>query len=376
MGRHIYVHNPFCISKCPYCDFYSCPNVSKGKIQRYYETCVNEVRFLAANKKSAEDDHMDTIYFGGGTPSYPDAEHITTLLKTILEEFGIKEAEKTIEVNPSSLDMDKAGAYLDAGFNRVSVGIQSLDDEVLKLLGRRHDRKGAIDALKILKDAGFENISADLMTGVPGQSVEGIKNDCLTLASLGVKHISTYSLAIEEGTMFFEKYKNTIEDIVSPDLERKMYHETLNCLEDLGYKRYEISNSALPGFESRHNTCYWDGAEYYGIGAGAHGYLESVRYGHKDDIDGYIKDFRANVYTEEVMSEEEKMREYPFLALRTKKGIDTQRFKKRFGKDIHDVFSEAINKNVSSGLLEDEPGFIRLTLKGLDLANQVSEDFL
>ena len=376
MGRHVYVHNPFCISKCPYCDFYSLPCVSGDKIRAFYKTCLKETEYLASEYKALEDDYPDTVYFGGGTPSYPEESYITELLKTITDSFGIGDCEKTIEVNPSSLTMEKAESYLRAGFNRASVGIQSLDDNVLRLLGRRHDSQGALRALDILKKAGFTNISVDLITGVPGESIGGIRSDCIKLARAGVKHISTYSLMICEGTSFYSIYKDTLEDIVSPDQERAMYHETMSCLSDLGFVRYEISNSCLPGYESRHNSSYWEGFEYYGIGAGAHGYLDSVRYGHKDDIDDYIRDFKANVYIEEQMTPEDKMREYPFLKLRTLKGIDRARFSSRFGADIYDVFGDAIKENMTQDLLEECDGFIRLTKKGLDLADLVAESFL
>ncbi|MCR4689264.1 MAG: radical SAM family heme chaperone HemW [Saccharofermentans sp.] len=376
MGRHIYVHNPFCISKCPYCDFYSVPCATEDLMKRYYETCIKETEYLAENMHAAEDDHPDTIYFGGGTPSYPGKELIAKLLRSITEAFSISDCEKTIEVNPSSIDEDKAAYYLECGFNRASVGVQSLSDEVLKTLGRRHDSGMAVKAIENLKKAGFTNISADLITGVPGQSLEGLVKDIRTLVSLGVTHVSTYSLMIEEGTRFYGLYKDTLEELVPPELEREMYHKTLLTLEELGFIPYEISNSAIPGFESRHNACYWDGCEYYGIGAGSHGFLGSVRYGHKDDIEDYIRDFKANCYIEEKMSLEDKMREYPFLALRTRKGMDILKFKERFGKDIHEVFEDAISKNKALGYLEESEGFIKLTLQGLDLANPVIEDFL
>ena len=400
MARHIYVHNPFCARKCPYCDFYSITDNSC--IEEFYKAAINETELIGSvitDKTGAnpltDADGKDTVYFGGGTPSVPDSHLIAELFESIKNNFAVSDdAEITIEVNPSSVREDKLEEYLKAGFNRISLGVQSLHDDVLKTLGRLHDSKGAVDAIKKITAAGFTNVSADLITGVPGETLEGIKQDIKTFHEFGVKHISTYSLSIEEGTPFFERYSKTLEDLVSPDDERKMYHGTREFLQSLGYETYEISNSALPGFKSIHNSSYWNSCEYFAIGAGAHGYLGDMRYGHKDDVLSYInemkdltsKDYKdflegrkndlVSLYAEEMLSKEDKMREVPFLRLRTTEGILLDEFFKMFGEEFENVFAREVEDNIKKGLLERKERTLRLTRSGLDLANKVIEDFL
>ena len=400
MARHIYVHNPFCARKCPYCDFYSVTDHSC--IEEFYKAAIKETELIGSvitdktgTNPLTDADGKDTVYFGGGTPSVPDSHLIAELLGSVKKNFNISDdAEITIEVNPSSVREDKLEEYLKAGFNRISLGVQSLHDDVLKTLGRLHDSKGAVDAIKKITAAGFTNVSADLITGVPGETLEGIKQDIKTFYELGVKHISTYSLSIEEGTLFFERYSKTLEDLVSPDDERKMYHGTREFLQSLGYETYEISNSALPGFKSIHNSSYWNSCEYFAIGAGAHGYLGGMRYGHKDDVISYInemkdltsKDYKdflegrkndlVSLYVEEMLSKEDKMREVPFLRLRTTEGILLDEFFKIFGEEFENVFAREVEDNIKKGLLERKERTLRLTRSGLDLANKVIEDFL
>ena len=400
MGRHIYVHNPFCVRKCPYCDFYSITDRSCAR--PYYEAAVKEALFWAGFDKEHGticDDGPDTVYFGGGTPSCVPEELACGLLETITSSFGIgSDAEITLEVNPASFSKEKGKAYLGSGFNRLSMGIQSLDDGVLKTLGRLHDSGGALKALDEAFEAGFTNISVDFITGVPGQTVDMILKGLETVIGRGVKHVSTYSLSIEENTPFYALYKDSIEDLLTPEIERTMYHVVRQFLTRNGIIPYEISNSSVPGFESRHNTSYWDGADYYAVGAGAHGLLNSVRFGHNDDVGSYIKcagsikeDDILNLlgfgketsdliegflYCEERLDQEDKMREYPFLKLRTSKGIDTADFYKRFGKRFEEVYKNELSDNIGKGLLGAEGQRVFLTDKGLDLANLVMEDFL
>lgn len=400
MGRHIYVHNPFCVRKCPYCDFYSITDRSCANA--YYETAVKEARFWADFDKkhgSSCDSGPDTVYFGGGTPSCVPEELVCALLEEIISSFGISsDAEITLEVNPASFSKEKGKKYLSSGFNRLSMGIQSLDDGVLKTLGRLHDSKGAIKALNEAFESGFANISVDFITGVPGQNIDMILNGLKTVIDMGVKHVSTYSLSIEEDTPFYDLYKDSIEDLLTPETERSMYHVVRRFLGSNGIIPYEISNSSIPGYESRHNTAYWDGADYYAIGAGAHGYLNSVRFGHEDNVGSYIKcagsikeddilkllgyeiitadSVEGLFYCEERLTLEDKMREYPFLKLRTSKGIDTAEFYNRYGKKFEEVFKNELAGNIGKRLLTSEGQRIFLTEKGLDLANLVMEDFL
>lgn len=399
MGRHIYVHNPFCVRKCPYCGFFSVTDKTLAK--DYYTQAMAEALLWAELDKEikSSDDGIDTVYFGGGTPSCVSENLICSLLETVTESFGIgKDAEITLEVNPASFTLEKGQSYIASGFNRLSMGIQSLDDNVLKTLGRLHDSKGALEALNTAFRAGFDNISADFMTGVPGQTSEGILTDLQKVLDKGVKHISTYSLMIEEDTPFQTRYKDIIEDLVPPDTERRMYHEVRRFLTEKGMIPYEISNSCMPGFESRHNTSYWNGSDYYAIGAGAHGYINSVRFGHYEDVSSYISSMkRINkeevlsllgfggktldkveglLYCEERLGLEDKMKEYPFLKLRTTRGINKAEFEERFGKRFEEVYKDELRSNIERGYLKDEGQFVSLTEQGLDFANLVMEDFL
>lgn len=369
MARHIYVHIPFCARKCDYCDFYSV--ASRDLIEDYFDALKKEI----LNTKICPDnnpDEVDTVYFGGGTPSIPDAHFITDTLKLILDRFGISsDAEITIECNPNSVTYEKFIAYKDAGFNRVSLGIQSLHDDVLKTLGRLHDSKRAIEALGETFKAGFTNVSADLMLGIPGQTLEGLLEDGRKLADLNVTHVSMYSLIIEEGTPFYTRYKN-IEDIVDPDLERRMYHELRDLLGSKGLAPYEISNCGRP---SLHNMSYWNAMEYYAFGAGASGYVEDKRFSHAPDIRSYIGDPLC-VEVEEIMTQDSKMSEYVMLRFRTSDGVDPEEFKKRFGRDVEDLFGDRLNKLISDGMLEILDGRYTLTRKGLDFANLVFGEFI
>lgn len=248
MARHIYIHIPFCERKCAYCSFYSIADKSvEGK---YFDAVRKELEYIRENIErypDNNDDDLDTIYFGGGTPSSVDEKEIRDILKRTREIFGIGPGEITIEVNPHSLTLEKAKAYREAGFNRISIGVQSLTDDVLKVLGRLHDREGALAAVDTAKKAGFENISADLMTGVPGQKTEDILRDAETLTGSGVDHISMYSLSIEEGTLFEQRYGKDIEKYISQEEDRDMYHSLRAFLKENGYIPYEISNCAKKG---------------------------------------------------------------------------------------------------------------------------------
>ena len=400
MARHIYVHNPFCARKCPYCDFYSVTDPSF--IGAFYKAAIKETLLIGSVIDDAsgtnpvtDTDGKDTIYFGGGTPSLPDSDLICSLLNEICKSFDIaSDAEITIEANPSSVTSEKLSDYRHAGFNRISLGVQSLDDNVLRTLQRLHDSKGAVEAIRKIGNAGFNNISADLITGVPGETLEGICKDIKTFHDFGIKHISTYSLMLEEGTPFYDRYSKTIEEYVPQETERAMYHGTRDYLQSLGYETYEISNSALPGYKSIHNSAYWNSCEYFSIGAGAHGFLGDMRYGHRDDVMAYIDemneitsdDYKAflegnkiglkSLYSEEVLTKEDKMREVPFLRLRTTEGIILDEFFKVFGVKFEDVFGKAVKTNIENGLLERKERTLRLTRSGLDLANKVIEDFL
>ena len=395
MGRSIYVHIPFCERKCPYCDFYSIADRSQASA--YIEALLQEIRAFAGSEVRFDDmtDLPDTLYIGGGTPSSIPAEDIAKIVNSIRKLFGLGDnSEITIEVNPSSLTMDKALIYKDCGINRVSMGVQSLDDQVLKTLGRLHDSDCARRAIDILKNAGFTNISCDLMCGIPGQTISSAEESARELTELGIKHISCYSLSIEEGTLFEQRYKDNIEDLVPPEEEREMYHRVRALLAAKGLARYEISNNSVGGYESRHNLNYWAGGNYYAFGAAAAGYLQDMRFTHPASVAAYIEAAKAItpesikeyfdskqeksdlLITTDIMDREEKMKEYPFLALRTSYGMSRKVFLERFNVQIDEFFADAIRKNIDEGLLIEFEDTIRLTDKGFDFADKVIRDMI
>ncbi|HAW16432.1 MAG TPA: coproporphyrinogen III oxidase [Clostridiales bacterium] len=373
MAKHIYVHIPYCEAKCPYCSFFSVTD--KSREEMLFDSMERDVRsyegFIDEN-----DDTRDSVYFGGGTPSFASPSLICGLLFEIRRVFEIGEdAEITIEVNPNSLTEDLAARYRRAGFNRISVGVQSLHDDVLRTLGRLHNGEGAEEALKICGRAGFTNISADLIIGVPGQRREDAVRDADVLISLGVKHISMYSLSIEEGTEFEKRYGDDPESYFPEETEREMYHGLRTHLKEKGIFPYEISNCAYKGYESVHNSSYWRGCDYVGIGPGAVGFLKGKRIRGVEDIGRYIASPTDKI-TDEVVGEEDRVKEYAMLMLRMTEGIDRAEFKRKFKRDPDEVFGEAIKANLLRGLIESDERGIRLTSKGTDLANIVSEDFL
>lgn len=374
MGRHIYVHIPFCEAKCPYCSFYSVADTSR--CGEYFDALIKEIR---EEDRICEDDpyEKDTVYFGGGTPSVPHERHIVRVLRELIEKYDIdpSEAEITIEVNPHSFTAAKAAAFRMAGFNRISMGIQSLHDDTLRTLGRLHDRKTALEALRIAKEAGFDNISGDLILGVPGQTYDDVIEDAGELIKAGVTHISSYSLSIEEGTVFERRYGDSLDDPDIQEEERRMYHGLRDFLKENGFIPYEISNSAKEGRRSRHNDSYWRAVEYYGFGAGSHGYLQGQRYGHEDNVALYIEE-PTYKEVEEELSIEDKMAEYAMLILRTSDGLTEEGFMERFGRDIPEDIKERMRGLVAKGLCEEIRGGIRLNRHGLDYANEAFMEFL
>lgn len=379
MAKHIYVHIPFCIRKCDYCDFYSVSQCEK-KISSYFDALMREIEITQVVDDTNDDD-IDTVYFGGGTPSVPDSRLICDCLVKIIDKFDIKtNAEITIECNPASVNRQKFGDYKRAGFNRVSIGIQSLYDETLKTLGRLHNRERAIEAIREAKEVGFTNISADLMLGIPGQTLDEVIANAKLLVELGVTHVSMYSLIIEEGTKFYDRYVDTLEDYMPQELERQMYHSLRSYLEENGITPYEISNC---GVMSVHNTSYWKGYEYYAFGPASSGFIQNKRFTHMRDLDNYINvllsdepDLTRVIEIDEELTKEDKMHEYAMLMLRTSYGIVESEFIRRFGTKVLNVFSEEIENLLGKGLIIHQDGTYVLSSKGLDFANEVFREFV
>lgn len=380
MARHIYVHIPFCIRKCDYCDFYSISCMDNERIEKYFDALLKEIELVPVIEDT-NDDLVDTIYFGGGTPSVPDSKLIGKVLASIMAKFDItSDAEITIECNPASVTLEKFIDYRNAGFNRVSIGIQSLNDDTLKVLGRLHDRKRAMEAIKEAGEAGFENVSADLMIGIPGQTLDEVLDNGNTLISLGVNHVSMYSLIIEEGTKFFEKYGETLDSYISQDLEREMYHRLRNLLNESGIKPYEISNC---GKSSIHNMSYWRGYEYYAFGPASSGYLDGKRFTHIPDVKEYSDalldndfDIEKIVELDEELTKKDRMSEYIMLMFRTTEGVSNLIFRKRFGEDMEHVFEKELNNLLEKKLITKNDECYSLTEKGLDYANEVFREFV
>ncbi|MBO4819151.1 MAG: radical SAM family heme chaperone HemW [Firmicutes bacterium] len=373
----LYVHIPYCLKKCRYCDFVSYPAGDKLPLspdEYAYRVCDEIGSAPEEIKKGYE---VDSIFFGGGTPSCMGTDMIGRILLAIKDNYSISQvAEISIEANPETVTEKKAKNLKYLGFNRVSMGVQSLNDGILKNLGRVHDSEKALEAYHILRDAGFGNINLDLMFGVPGQSIEIWEDTLDRTIALGPEHISFYSLQIEEGTPFYEEYKEGVLEIPTWEENRKMYELALRKLKDVGYVHYEVSNAAKPGFECRHNLKYWTMKPYLGFGTGAHSFLEGKRFYNTDELE-YTRE-----YEEEENTLHERMGDFVFTQLRLIDGIDLKQFKELFGKDFEDVFGELLeDKGLSEYLIivRDFSGRlakVALSRKGLDNTNIVLQRFL
>lgn len=355
MVESVYVHIPFCKQKCLYCDF----NSFKGKenlIDSYMEALYKECARFSF-------DGLKTIYIGGGTPSFIDSKYIVRLL-TILP----KAEEVTIEMNPCTVTKEKLEDYKKAGVNRISMGLQTTNNEILKEIGRVHTLEDFEKAYELIKEVGFDNINADLMFGLPTQTIEDVEKSLNYLIEKNPTHISCYSLIL---------HNDIFENLPSDEIEREMYYLTKRKLKVAGYEQYEISNFAKIGYESKHNMACWNQEEYIGLGAGASSYVDNTRYTNERSIEKYIEkvnneeDIRD---IEEVQDEDAKVREYMILKLRTLQGIDLLYANNKF--DMENRFQREIEKLIKQELLEKKEGYLRLTEKGLDFANIVWEEFI
>lgn len=365
----VYVHIPFCKRKCYYCDFISF--CEKDELQeKYINTVIQEIEdFFNLNKNVK----IKTIYIGGGTPSFIDGKYIEKIMNTFNKE-GVVEA--TIEVNPGSASLEKLKKYKECGINRLSIGLQSTEDRLLKKIGRIHNYNDFLATYNLAREVGFDNINVDLMIGLPGQTIEDVKSSLNKVIDLNPSHISVYSLIVEENTIIY----NLIEQnkIVLPDeeLERNMYWYVKNYLELGGYEHYEISNFAKNGKKSLHNLDCWNQKEYVGFGVSAHSYLNRKRFCNIGVLEEYIKDFKNTKEVQEVQSFYETKQEYMLLGLRKIKGVCISDFKNKFGENPIFLFKNELNKLIEEGLLEITTNNIKLTNKGLNFANLVWEEFV
>jgi oxygen-independent coproporphyrinogen-3 oxidase len=445
----IYIHIPFCVHKCIYCDFLSSPadvhtrkqyvralineiyltregkcanklikNVLQGDNTSYEDReeqavngltsdyALNDTVCMADYEKTimqedisgcvddikSENGHIVTsIFIGGGTPSAIDAEDISDILDAVRKNYNVSDkAEITIECNPGTMDKKKAVIYRKAGINRISFGLQSTDNNELRMLGRIHTYEQFMESYKIAREAGFDNINIDLMSALPGQTMESFKAVLEKALSLGAEHISVYSLIVEEGTRLSDNI-DSFPPIPSDDEDRQMYYMTKEMLSSYGYEQYEISNYAQKGYECKHNLKYWERCDYLGFGIGAASLYSGRRYTNISDIGRYM-DVLAEItnaldksYVNELLqirtdmeelSKEDEMSEYMFLGLRKTKGIDITDFKEEFGTDIKDIFGEAIEDNIARGLLIHDGNCLYLSKRGIDISNTVMSDFI
>lgn len=371
----LYIHIPFCVSKCYYCDFSSFANM-EDRINPYIDSLITELELY---KEILKDYNIKTIFIGGGTPSSIDPKHINRIMDYIHNNFNSYKVEEiTIEANPGTLNKEKIQLYKNSGINRVSMGAQTLDDNFLKSIGRSHKVEDIYDSFKLLRKLGINNINIDLMFGLPNQSVGDVMNSLKKVINLGVEHISYYGLILEEDTHLNNLYNQGKIKFPNEDIEREMYHKSREYLVGNGYKHYEISNYSLVGYESKHNNVYWDVLPYLGIGLNSHSNLNGKRFWNTGDIKLYIEqlnNIKFPIENEELIHKEMEISEYCILGLRKISGINKKNFKKRFGIEIEELYLNEIKKHENGGLLLNNCKNIQLSKKGLDLSNQVEIDF-
>ena len=376
----LYFHIPFCVRKCLYCDFLSAP-ADHAVQDAYMEALIKETVCRAGEY---EEYLADTIFIGGGTPSAVDAEWIEKLLSAVYKNFHVSDkAEITMEVNPGTVDADKLEQYKKAGVNRLSIGLQSADNEELKRIGRIHSWEDFEKTYRLVRQAGFANVNVDVMSALPGQNVDSYRCTLQKILALNPppEHISAYSLIVEEGTPFYRMREEGKLPLPDEDEERLMYEQTENILAQAGYERYEISNYAKKGYECRHNCGYWRRTEYVGFGIGAASLVRETRFQNENSLSKYLDnplECRSEV---QELDENDCMEEFMFLGLRMTAGVSMSEFEKRFGRSMDDVYREVICKNCADGLLsvrecEDGDRRVALTKRGLDLSNYVMAQFL
>lgn len=401
----IYIHIPFCIRKCFYCDFLSAPATEETQnayvwmlcqeIQNYNIAQLYETAFCDSADRSEYDKESGlskilkqndeesfsviTVFFGGGTPSLISAQKIAQILDELHKKFSFSDqTEITMECNPGTVSKEKLEGYGKAGVNRISFGLQSANNEELKTLGRIHTWETFADSFSLARKAGFLNINIDLMSALPGQTEASYERTLKKVMALHPEHISSYSLIIEEGTPFYERY-HLGKGLPDEDTERQMYERTKQILGQEGYERYEISNYSKKGYECRHNLCYWNGTDYIGFGLGASSMVSHIRYHNCSDFSKYMQNgANPKLLWEEinVLSKKEQMEEYMFLGLRCMEGVSVSLFEQKFGVTYDKIYGAATKKMQRLGLLAANQDRISLTEKGIDVSNYVLSEFL
>ena len=374
-GMELYLHMPFCVRKCSYCDFLSFP--SGAKTQRMYAKRLMED--IGVMGKRYGEIPVETIFIGGGTPSVPDSGLIVEIMEHVRHAFHVADgAEISMEANPGTVTREKLTDYRKAGINRLSFGLQSANDRELKLLGRIHTWAEFLESFTLARECGFANLNIDLMSALPGQTCESWKETLSRVTDLDPEHISAYSLIIEEGTPFGERYGSEEGRKLLPDedSEREMYHETKRFLKDCGYERYEISNYAKPGRECRHNIGYWTGVPYLGLGLGASSYLDGCRFTVNPDMKQYLEE-KPGMFTDiEKLTKKDMEEEFFYVGLRMTAGVSLSEFERRFGISAKEVYPGLMETFVKEKAARFEGDRFVLTDYGLDVSNYIMAQFL
>lgn len=389
----LYIHIPFCAQKCRYCDFLSCDGESYGTMLRYVDALCKEIRLY---EPIADEYNVRTIFIGGGTPSLLDESLVANILAFVRQIFKVERgAEITIEANPGTLGNQKLYGYLKAGINRLSIGLQSADNEILRKLGRIHNFDQFVASYSAARRAGFKNINIDVMSGLPGLTIHNYVDTLTKVLNFDPEHISAYSLQIEENTPL-AKDEELLKELPTDIVDRRMYEITKQLLASKGFDRYEISNYAKPGYECKHNMVYWTGGEYVGFGVGSASYFQGKRFSNIRGILDYIsllerteeatdpaskeilynetmKSLRENVTPVYLYS---RMEEFMFLGLRMTCGVSREDFKERFNKDIYEVYAPVLNKHIDQGYMAEIGDRIILTDTGIDVSNYILADFI
>ena len=401
-GLEIYIHIPFCVKKCDYCDFLSAPADLETK-EKYVEALINEIKL---NKNKMSEYVVDTVFIGGGTPSLLEENQISKIMSVLRDNCNMSEnPEITIECNPGTITESKLLEYKKSGINRISFGLQSANDEELKSIGRIHNYAGFLESYNLARKCGFDNINVDLMSALPGQTLKSYEETLNKVVRLEPEHISGYSLIVEENTLMYDRVKKAqikgINILPDEESERKMYYLTNNILRSNGYRKYEISNYSKPGKECKHNIGYWQRKEYLGFGIGAASLYKENRYNNISDINKYIEVLTNNIKENSInnvgnssevenqvnilnsivknlqqLTERDRMEEFMFLGLRMMEGVSMEKFEQYFGKTYMEVYGKVQKRMEDKRFLINDNGYVKLTEFGIDLSNYVMSEFL
>ena len=401
-GLEIYIHIPFCVKKCDYCDFLSAPADLETK-EKYVEALINEIKL---NKNKMSEYVVDTVFIGGGTPSLLEENQISKIMSVLRDNCNMSEnPEITIECNPGTITESKLWEYKKSGINRISFGLQSANDQELKSIGRIHNYAGFLESYNLARKCGFDNINVDLMSALPGQTLKSYEETLNKVVRLEPEHISAYSLIVEENTLMYDRVKKAqikgINILPDEESERKMYYLTNNILRSNGYRKYEISNYSKPGKECKHNIGYWQRKEYLGFGIGAASLYKENRYNNISDINKYIEVLTNNIKENSInnvenssevenqvnilnsivknlqqLTERDRMEEFMFLGLRMMEGVSMEKFERYFGKPYMEVYGKVQKKMEDKRFLINDNGYVKLTEFGIDFSNYVMSEFL